>query len=148
MPYFLAIGANSLKSAIAASIDLLRLAWQWVSEAEMNEAIMSTLAAAARSAPRALGTRAVRRTPARRLTMSINCVASASCGTARGETNEVASKLTTPASIKALINSALTSVGMNSFSDWKPSRVPTSVTSTKRSATGLAGDCMKILSGN
>ena len=115
-------------------MDLFRLAWQCVSEADTKDAIMSTLAAAARSAPRALGTRAVRRTPGRRSMRAITSAASASCGTARGDTKEVASTLRTPAPIRRLIRSALASVGMKRDSDWKPSRVPTSVTSTKRSS--------------
>ena len=133
MPKRRAIAANSVKSASAASSDLLRLVRQCVSEADTKDAIMSTLAAAARSAPRALGTRPVSRTPGRRSISAITSAASASCGTARGDTNEVTSKLRTPALISAFITCALVSVGMNSGSDWKPSRVPTSVTSTKRS---------------
>ena len=80
-------------------MDLLRLALQWVSEAETKQAIMSTLAAAARSAPRALGTSAVRRTPGRRWICAITSEASANCGTARGVTRGNAS--TSPASREA-----------------------------------------------
>ena len=77
---------------------------------------MSTLAAAARSAPRALGTNAVRRTPGLRSMSAMTSEASAICGTARGDTKEVASTLVTPASIIALIALALISVGTNCFS--------------------------------
>jgi hypothetical protein len=57
----------------------------------------------------------------------------------RGLTNDVASMWRTPAAIRASMTSALTAVSMNRSSDWKPSRVPTSVTRTRgRSRDGVA----------
>ena len=69
----------------------------------------------------------------RRVSSDSTSCASASCGTARGLTNDVASMWRTPAAIIASMISALTAVSMNRSSDWKPSRVPTSVTRTLRS---------------
>ncbi len=53
----------------------------------------------------------------------------ASCGTARGDTKEVASIRGTPASMSRSMNSIFRAVGMKPRSAWKPSRGPTSVIS-------------------
>ena len=97
---------------LTAALEALDRALVEAGEAETKLAIMSTWAAAARSAPRALGTKPVKRTPGLRCTCAITCMASAICGTALGDTNDVVSKLCTPASIKPLMTSTLRSVGM------------------------------------
>jgi hypothetical protein len=48
----------------------------------------------------------------------------------RGLTNEVASSARTPAAISASMICAFVSIGISFGSDWKPSRVPTSVMAT------------------
>ena len=78
--------------------------------------ITSALAAATRSAPRALGTNTASLTPGLRCTCAITSAASANCGKARGDTNEVASTLRRPASIKASITATLSATLICSFS--------------------------------
>lgn len=124
------------------AIGLLRLASLWLSLADTKHTIMSTRAAAAASAPLAFGTSACNRTPGRRATRAMTSAASAICGTARGETNDVASKLGTPAAASASRISTFVAVGMGVGSAWKPSRVPTSVTSTLRSV-GSRGEKLR-----
>ena len=96
----------------------------------MNTRISSTPAAAARSAPLALGTRAANLVPRERSSSASTSAASTSCGTARGDTNEENSMIGRPASTSWLISAILVAVGMKSRSIWKPSRGPTSVTVT------------------
>ena len=106
------IPAISATFASDPSIDALRLAWLCVSLADTKHTISSTPAPSARSAPRALGTSAAIWASARRRTRASTSCASASCGTARGLTNDVASMWRTPAAISASMTSALTSVGI------------------------------------
>src|SRR5215218_6145748 len=56
--------------------------------------------------------------------------ASASCGIALGETNEVASNRLSPAAARASIRAIFSGVGRFVFSLWSPSRDPTSTIST------------------
>ncbi len=79
-----------------ASIGALRLAWLCVSLAETKHTISSTPAPSARSAPRALGASAAMCASARRVSSASMSCASASCGTARGLTNDVASTWSQP----------------------------------------------------
>jgi hypothetical protein len=132
MPALSAIRATSLKPSSDSAIERLTFLRLWLSDAEQNTAMTSTPASAARSAPLALGTSTVRRAPVERSAPATTSAASASCGTARGETKEVTSISRTPAAMRPLTTAIFSSVGMKVFSIWKPSRGPTSRTVMKR----------------
>ena len=89
LPAALAISAISAASSSERAIGRLRFFRLWVSEQETTASIASTPVAAARSAPRALGTSAQRCSPGTRAIPATTSSASASCGTARGLTNDV-----------------------------------------------------------
>ena len=107
--------STSVKPANDSSTLRRTLARLCVSDAETTSTTSSTFAASARSAPRAFGTSA----------------ASRSCGTAFGETNEVASILATPVCERRSMISILRSVGIQFGSIWKPSRATTSWINTR-----------------
>ena len=100
----------------------------WLSETDTTITISSTFAASARSAPRGFATSATYFTFGLRRIPAITASASASAGTAFGETNEVTSILWRPVSDSASMTAIFCSVGMKRGSIWKPSRVTTSCT--------------------
>ena len=96
------------RSRATSPIDALRFARLCVSLADTKHTASSTPAPSARSAPRAFGTSAAMCASLRRVRRASTSCASASCGTARGLTNDVASMWRTPAAIIASMISALT----------------------------------------
>ena len=118
----------SAKPANDSSVERRTFARLWLSDTEITITISSTFAASARSAPRGLATRATYFTFGLRLIPAITASASASAGTALGETNDVTSILWRPLSDSASTTAIFCSVGMNRGSIWNPSRVTTSWT--------------------
>src|SRR6266849_3826699 len=103
----------------------------------------SAPAASARSSPFSFGTRTGYRTPGRRLRARSSSSASASCGTALGFTNDVASITVCPASARRVMSSSFVSVGSMRDSACSPSRGLTStiwirVTRRRRSFPSIA----------
>ena len=86
-PATLATSSNPASDSSIARFTFFRL---WLSDAETNTTISSTAASAARNAPRLFGTSAASTAPRVRSTPRMTSSASASCGTARGDTKEVA----------------------------------------------------------
>ncbi len=130
IPASCAIRTTSSKPLSDPSTERLTFFRLWLSDAETNTRISSTPASAARSAPLAFGTSAANLVPLERSTPWSTSAASASCGTARGETKDEYSMIGTPAPTSSLISSILVAVGMKSRSICQPSRGPTSVTVT------------------
>src|SRR4051794_24135824 len=94
----------------------------------------ATPASTARPAPRALATSADQCTSPQRESSAATWSASASAGTARGETNDVASIRRTPVATSASSISSLAPRGIGS-SSCSPSRMPTSRMSTSAGST-------------
>jgi hypothetical protein len=103
-----------------------RLDRLWLSLADMTRLSSSTPLPMARSAPRTFGTSALYTTPGTRSMVCITSCASASAGMAFGETKAVTSILATPVRDSRLTKAIFWSVGTNTASACKPSRVPTS----------------------
>ena len=82
-----------------------------VSEAEHSSTPPSSGVCAARSAAFRFGTSAIRQVSSRLRTPASTSAASASCGTAFGETNDVTSMLRNPLSIMSLMISILRCAG-------------------------------------
>ena len=116
IPAASAIRITSSKPASDSSTERLTFFWLWVSDAETNTRISSTPASAARSAPLAFGTSAANLVPFERSRPCRTAAASASCGTARGETKDEYSMIGSPAATSWLISSILVAVGMKSRS--------------------------------
>ena len=123
---------TSATSAIASvASDVLRraLAWLCPSAAETTYSIVSKPAAVARRAPLGLATSADQSGPGRPRTYDPTSAASAIAGTARGETNAVASIRRTPVATSASSSRRFASMPIGS-SICSPSRGPTSRMST------------------
>ncbi len=118
----------SAKPANDSSVERRTFARLWLSDTESTSTISSTRAAAARSAPRGLATSATYPTAGWRRMPAITASASASAGTALGDTKDVTSILCSPVSDRRSTSAIFSSVGMKRGSIWKPSRVTTSWT--------------------
>ena len=128
MPAERAMLAMSSMARRLSSTVRLRLARLWLSEAEMMGVISSIRAAAARSAPRALGASARNTVPRERSTRASTSSASRIWGIARGPMKETISIVGKPQPASASMRRTLSAVAMNWASIWKPSRAPTSMT--------------------
>ena len=115
--------AISPTAATASAVDRPALARLCPSEAETTYSRLATPASTARTAPRALATSADQCTPGQRDSSAATASASASAGTAFGETNDVASIRRTPVATRASSISSFASSGTGA-SSWRPSRMP------------------------
>ncbi len=129
MPAACAPFTISGSSASDCSCVRLMLARLWVSDADTTAFSSSAFlgASAALRTPRTFGTSATYTTPGTRSMPARTSLASASAGTALGETNEVTSILCRPVRASWFTSSTLVAVGTNRFSIWKPSRTATSL---------------------
>src|SRR3954465_7422132 len=129
-----ASAAISPTAATASAVLRPALARLCPSEAETTYSRFDTPESTARDPPRGLATRADQCTSPQRESSAATWSASASAGTAFGETNDVASIRRTPVATSASSISSLASSGTGS-SSWRPSRIPTSRTSTDVGST-------------
>ncbi len=129
MPAACAPLAISGISASDCSCVRLMLARLCVSEADTTPFTSSGFfgASAALRTPRMLGTSATYTTPGTRSMPASTSFASASAGTAFGDTNDVTSILCRPVRESWFTSSTFVPVGTKRFSIWKPSRTATSL---------------------
>ena len=96
--------------------------------------ILSTPQPMAVLAPRRLGTSTATLRPGRVLAKTTNSAVSANCGSSFAGTKEPTSISGTPAAASAAIHAFFAAVGMMRSMFWRPSRVPTSLTSMSATA--------------
>ena len=124
-----ASSAISPTAATASAVERPALARLCPSEADTTYSRFAIPASTARTAPRGLATSADQWTSPQRDSSAATCSASARAGTAFGETKDVTSIRRTPVATSASSISSLASSGTGA-SSCRPSRIPTSRTST------------------
>src|SRR6516164_2290173 len=124
-------------SAIISAGVLRTLARLWAGLTETGIPILWTPAPMASRAPRRFGTKAATESPGSVRANATTSAASAICGRSWGGTNEPTSISRTPAACSAAIHRHLSAVAITTSRFCRPSRNPTSTTSTATASIGF-----------